>query len=193
MHLPDIIRTSYQKAKRVEITETDKRIRNNQRSKLWVEALAAAFRTAYARDAAVKVFSKGYAKNRDDFGINELLYDITVCKIAPVASAIHKKELFYVQEALWEVESEFARDSRQALIDFNKLVLGSAANKLFIGPKVRDQKSFINVLIEPARFCSGNIYAAFLPHPGQWDEDDSEPEVFQLAVRKEWILMADSI
>lgn len=66
------------------------------------------------------------------------------------------------------VESEFARNSRQALIDFNKLVLGSAHNKLFIGPQVSEVEPFVNVLKPAARACTGNVYIALIPHPAKW-------------------------
>lgn len=68
-----------------------------------------------------------------------------MCRIARVESAAQGKTLWYVAEALWQVESELARDSRQALIDFNKLVLGAARHKLFVGPQVADSEAFVGV------------------------------------------------
>lgn len=43
------------------------------RSRNWVESLAEQFRSAYAGDTSVRVFSKKYDGNRCDFGINEAL------------------------------------------------------------------------------------------------------------------------
>jgi hypothetical protein len=67
----------------------------------------------------VRVFSKHHTGNRLDFGLNELLYDVLVCRIGRVLSAVHRKELLYIDQALWQVESEFACDSGQALKDLN--------------------------------------------------------------------------
>jgi len=128
------------------------------------------------------VFSKHCPDHKADFKLNELLYDICVCRVAPVQSAVHKKELLYITDALWLIESEFARDSRQTLLDFNKLVLGSSRNKLFVGPQVRDNDSFIRVLLAPAAACTGNVFLALLPHPALWDSDgQAEPKFWRFA------------
>ena len=152
---------------------------HRKRSSNWVESLAQEFREYYKNDS-VKVFSKEYKKNRADFLINELLFDVCVCRVGKVASNTHKKKLYYVKEALWQVESEFAKDSRQALVDFNKLVLGAAKNKLFIGPHVHDTESFINVLLPPAAACSGSVFLCLLPHPSEWHSgNDALIELFE--------------
>jgi len=116
----------------------------------------------------VRVFSKHNPSHRKDFGLNEFLFDILVCRVDTVESAIHKKTLYYIREVMWQVESELAQDSRQALIDFNKLVLGSADNKLFVGSQVSDNASFLNVLSPTAKVCQGNVFAALIPHPRRW-------------------------
>ena len=145
---------------------------NSRRSRNWVESLAQAFRTHY-NDESILVFSKHFRGNRKDFLLNELLYDVCVCQVSAVESAKHKKKLYYIKEVLWQVESEFAKNSREALVDFNKLVLGSAKNKLFIGPLVNDQESFIDVLRPAAKGCSGSVFLGLIPHPAEWVYDDS--------------------
>jgi hypothetical protein len=103
------------------------------RSSEWVRCLAGELKQLYADSPDVRVFHKGDGGNREDFGLNELLYDVCVCQTAPCASARQGKTLRHITRALWQVESEFARDSFEAVKDFNKLVLGAAENKLFIG------------------------------------------------------------
>ncbi len=44
-------------------------------------------RGAYSGDETVRVFSKGCDVNRKDFGVNELLYDVLVCRVAPLTAA----------------------------------------------------------------------------------------------------------
>lgn len=132
---------------------------------MWIKTLAEEFQSEFENDLSVRIFSKHNYSNRQDFGLNEFLYDIVVCKVGKVQSAVQNKTLYYVREVFWQIESEFARDSRQALIDFNKLVLGSAKNKLFVGPRVNDNHSFLDVLRPAAQACQGNIFASLIPHP----------------------------
>lgn len=187
MNVKDLIIKSYNEAKSVNVVAEPEGERNRQRSMEWIKALAQGFQEMYDNDSVV-VFSRGNPDNRVDFKINELLHDITVCSISKVKAARHDTDLSYITKAHWQVESEFAKDSREAVIDFNKLVLGSADNKLFIGPIVYDQESFKETLAAPARMCSGNVYAAFIPHPGDWDDNNSKPEIFQF-IGDKWVII----
>jgi len=148
---------------------------NMNRSSYWVEALAEQFKKNYEGDPEIRVFSKTDPSNRKDFGLNELLYDILVCRAGGVDSSVHKKKLCFIKEVLWQIESEFAHDSRSTLADFNKLVLGSGKNKLFICSQVKKGKenSFLSVLQPAAGYCPGDVYVAMIPHPSKWDSGDS--------------------
>ena len=56
---------------------------NAQRSAFWIECLAKAFRSIeWEEDIAV--FSKDYYGNRVEFGMNEMLYDVTVAEIKTI-------------------------------------------------------------------------------------------------------------
>ena len=149
---------------------------NMNRSQYWVEALAKQFKKRYEGDSEIRVFSKSDPSNRKDFGLNELLYDILVCRVGEVESSMHKNKLCFVKEVLWQVESEFARDSRQTLVDFNKLVLGSGKNKLFTCSQVRkgQEKKFLDVLKPAAGYCTGDVYVGMLPHPSKWESGDND-------------------
>ncbi|MFC1988969.1 hypothetical protein ACFLVW_00110 [Chloroflexota bacterium] len=91
-------------------------------------------------------------------------------------SSVHKTKLLFIKEVLWQIESEFAHDSRKALVDFNKLVLGSGENKLFIGSQVKQGKenSFLSVLQPAARYCTGDVYVCMIPHPSNWVNSDND-------------------
>jgi len=149
---------------------------NQNRSQVWVKVLAEQFRNRYQGDPNIRVFSKHDYSNRKDFGLNELLYDIVVCRVGEVESSVHGKRLLFIRDVLWQVESEFANDSRKALIDFNKLVLGSAAHKLFIGSQVRKgtENAFLSVLQPAAKSCTGNVYVSLIPHPSRWIDTDND-------------------
>jgi hypothetical protein len=149
---------------------TDRQIHQN-RSRHFVESLAEVFRQRFKDDQGVRVLSRGCEDHRLEFGLNELLYDILVCEIDHTKSPRHKKVLTFVSRAIWQIESEFAADAREALFDFNKLVLGSASHKLFIGPKTNDDMRFLESLLPAARCCSGEVFVALATHPAKWSSD----------------------
>ncbi len=155
--------------------ETTQKI-NLNRSQSWVKALTEQFKKRYEGDTDIRIFTKSDYSNRRDFGLNELLYDILVCRVGEVESSVHKKKLCFIKEVLWQVESEFAHDTRSTLIDFNKLVLGSACNKLFICSQVKKgkEKSFLGVLRPAAAYCTGDVYVAMIPNPSNWLNTDSD-------------------
>jgi len=148
----------------------DKRILHATRSRDFVAALGDQLGALYEEEADVRVFTKHDERNRAEFGMNELLYDVTVCRTTTVDAASSGKTLHYVTAPIWHVESELAKDSRQALFDFNKLVLGSAPLNVFVGPLVHDAASFLDVLRTPASCCQGRVFAALIPHPREWDQ-----------------------
>lgn len=157
-------------ARRQPPESSDKRILHAARSRDFVAALGDQLGALHAEEPDVRVFTKHDERNRGEFGMNELLYDVTVCRTASVDSTAQGKRLHYVQAPIWHVESELAKDSRQALFDFNKLVLGAAPLNLFVGPIVHDVESFLDVLRTPASCCQGRVFAALIPHPREWDQ-----------------------
>jgi len=168
--LPNLA-SCFAKAKSCDINEDNPQERHRLRSQKWVETLAGEFKSLTQANC-IRTFSKYNDANRTDFGLNELLFDILVCETGTVKSSAHQKELLYIKRAMWVVESEMAKDCRQAVIDFSKLVLADSENKLFIGPQVHDSASFIKVLKEPARYCKGKLFLALIPHPEDWDKTD---------------------
>jgi hypothetical protein len=155
--------------------ETQQKI-NLNRSRNWVKALAEQFKKRYEGDPEIRIFTRTDYSNRKDFKLNELLHDVLVCKVGEVESSVHKKKLPFIKEVLWQIESEFAHNTRSALIDFNKLVLGSGENKLFIASKVKKgtESSFLGVLQPAAGYCTGDVYVCMIPHPARWVDKDNE-------------------
>lgn len=149
--------------------------KHRERSKNWVECLGQSLRDSLKANSSVRVFTKHEPSNREAFGLNELLYDVCVVETGECSSLTGRK-LQYVTRAVWLIESEFARDSGAAVKDFNKLVLGAAENKLFIGPRLSsdgDDQRFRDALIPVARQCvndaSPNVFLAQVTHPDSWD------------------------
>lgn len=183
--LPSLLHCTLTGANREPIEADTAQRRHALRSRAWVAALADAFRVHYRGDPDVRVGSKHDPSNRREFGLNELLYDVLVCRVGTAPAANNPSPLTYVREALWQVESEFARDSRQAVYDLNKLVLGAAPHKLLVGPQVSDEARFLAALLPAARCCSGEVYVALVPHPAQWDACEAKVRVWQF-VQGEW-------
>ncbi len=159
---------------------------NLNRSSNWVKALAEQFKKQYEGDPEIRVFTKSDYSNKRDFGLNEMLYDIMVCRVGEVESSVHKTKLLFIKEALWQVESEFAHNTRSALIDFNKLVIGSGKNKLFIASQVKrgTENSFLSVLRPAAGHCIGNVYVGMIPHPSKWVDTDRDVHLWVLKSKK---------
>jgi len=180
-----LLQSSLTAAMHVPIDADTPRERHALRSRAWVAALADVFREHYQGDPDVRVLSKHDPSNPREFGLNELLYDVLVCRVGTAPAANSPATLTYVREALWQVESEFARDSRQAVYDLNKLVLGAAPHKLFVGPQVSDEARFLAALLPAACCCSGEVYVALVPHPAQWDDGEAVVRAWRL-VEEGW-------
>jgi len=182
----NLVLAAFRDATSKEFPDQDKRHLHHARSRTWINSLHEQFVEQYRDFSDIKVFSKYHKENRTDFGLNELLYDISVCRIGITTSARRQKELVFINEALWQVESEFAKNSRETLKDFSKLVLGSAKNKLFISSQVSDNNTFIQVLLPAAAACSGNIYLGLLPHPSAWGMGGEMNPLMWTYQEKEW-------
>ncbi len=133
-----------------------------------MKALHSQFEALYENDQTVWVLTRSRDDHRSELGLNELLHDVCVCQVGQVPSAIHRTTLTYVRRVLWQVESEFDKNSRSTLADFNKLVCGSAESKLFIGSQVDDNEASIDFLRPAAMACSGRVFVSLLPHPSDW-------------------------
>ena len=154
-----------------------------QRSKDWVDELASAFRGEYARSAQFRVFSAGHPLNAN-FGLAELSFDISVCKVAKIKSAEFESELEYVAEPVWQIETSFSNDTKDAVSDFNKLVLGGATNRLLVGPIVHSP-GYLRTLAVPAKGCKGaEVWLAMVPHPSRWPTSSEAIRLFKFDGKK---------
>jgi hypothetical protein len=139
------------------------------RSQNFVAALADRLRTAYRDDARIAVLSRDYDGHGNCFGkLNELLFDILVCRTDTTPSANGSKQLTVITGGILAIESELDGSSREAMYDFNKLVLCASEYKLFIGPRVRDEAAFLGPLGAGAARCGGSVFAVLVPQPSEW-------------------------
>jgi hypothetical protein len=179
MEIEKIIEAAFKQTRTKEVTENNDLKRNRQRSINWVESLAEQLRISYPDKDNYRVFSKYYSGNQD-FGLNELLFDISVVKINKTESPRHR-ELTYIEKALWLVESEMAKDTRQMVHDFNKLVVGNSENKLFVGPLTKKIIEFLPELVKVANHCNGNLFLCLIPHPSAWGNEELKPFIYSFS------------
>jgi hypothetical protein len=176
-----MVEQSFQRAKSKQIEGKTP----GQRSQLFVEELGYSLRRFYPRPE-FRVLNRQDCTSRDEFGLNEMLHDVCVVRVEFVdAPRMKKRQLPRIIEALWQIESEFGFGTKGIVLDFNKLVLGSSKNKLFItserSGRVISNDELRNYLLPIARNCSGSVFIALVPHPQRWENAHvHEIEVWQL-------------
>lgn len=172
MNIREIVSSAVSDSQAMHLPKFDKKAQlHRERSKTFVECLSKCLLETCSSPARVAALSKHHDDERSRFGMNELLFDIALVEYSTVDSGVSAKELSYVTKGIWIVESELARDKREALYDFNKLVLGDSQNKLFVGPRVSDEVDYLRVLGKAAQNCRGTVYVALIPHPDEWPVD----------------------
>ena len=163
---------------------TPENITNRQRSQEWVSALAEEFQSEYQDEEIHRVFWQRNKRNREQFGINEFLFDVMVCSVSQVESLQRRSNpLDFIDQCHWQVESEFNRkNSRAVVVDMSKLVVGSAENKLFIAShrlSRKGERDLLNLCARIARRCGGNVFFAFVAHPADWESNPVMPLLYE--------------
>ena len=153
---------------------------HSERSGAWVNCLGEGFREHYQNEDQ-RVFWKQNGSNRREFGLSELLFDVSVCQVGEVKSVSREIQLQFVSKSHWQVESELNdSNSREITKDFSKLIMGNSDNKLFISAYGGEhRKQILKMCSEMARHCTGKLYICFISHPAKWRCCPSDPEVFR--------------
>lgn len=153
-------------------------------SSKWVSEIAKEFQKEYSPDDGYRTFSASIDENKKEYEINELLYDVMVCKIETIPSLQHNPiELETFVDVEWQIESEFERNTRSIKNDMNKLVVGKARNKLMIISQRSPNQQ--RLLLDNTRLgkiasrCEGTIYLCFVAHPDSWRENPGPPELYK--------------
>ena len=153
---------------------------HQEASGVWVDCVGREFQKLYNHDNQ-RVFWKGNKKNRDKFGLNELLFDISVCQVEEVPSISRGTPLPFVSKCHWQVESELNdSDSREITKDLSKLVMGQSDNNLFISSYQGNKQTKIKRMCSRiARRCTGELYLCFIDHPRNWGCEPKSPVLFR--------------
>lgn len=186
MTIQDILRDSYQRTLKALVMGTSPESLARARERAFVKALARQFEGSFQGEE-FRVFSAYGRGNRVDFGSEQLLFDIEVCRVAMASSAQRTKESFYIViEALWQIEIDLSQDWRRVVFAMNRLCCGSAENKLVVATAPgTEQDSFRKTLEQPAAGCGEEFYLATIPHPRDWEDDEEGLKIWQF-VEGEW-------
>ena len=155
---------------------------HRKRSTAWVNALADQFDQNYQLEKRHRVFWKGNCRNKKNFGLNELLFDIVVCSVSTTESLQRQSNpLEFIVDSHWQIESEFARSTREILVDMSKLVLGSAENKLMVASHRNPdtERDILAQCSDIASRCGSNVYFCFVSHPEEWKRDPQAPSLYE--------------
>ena len=132
MNVASIINDSYRGASSALVMGTSPPSLARARERVFVKTLVDQLQGAYSDDD-VRVFSEYGRGNLHDFGTEKLLSDICVCRIAEGQTVARQPEDFlYIAAMLWQIEIEFSREWQRELQAVNRLIGGSAANKLLV-------------------------------------------------------------
>ena len=166
---------------------------SSERAKFWIGCLARVFQLS-CRQGNLRVFWRENDCNRSEFGLNELLFDISVCQVEQVGSIRQGRPLAYISKNLWLVESELNdKSSREITKDFSKLIMGSSVNKLFVSSYQGDlQEKVLEMCREMARFCEGNLFLCFIEHPRKWSNLSALPKLYKWE-QTSWRLMNSDV
>lgn len=178
-----VVLSAWNDAHQTVVQESEWGKTNRLRSGKWIDSLARRFEEYYSGERH-RVFWSGNSGNRDQFGVNELLFDIALCSISATKSLqAEARDLPFVARCHWQIESEFSRsNTRDIVLDMSKLVMGSAENKLFVAAhRGNREAAVLEQCSDIAACCSGQVYFCFVSHPEDWD---AKPE---LPTLHEWI------
>ncbi len=187
MDIRRVINESYGRAQKALVMGTSPDALARARERAFVKTLAELLASEYAGDD-IRVFSQFGRGNRRDFGAEQLLSDICVCRVgAGQTGGRQSQEFLFVAEVLAQVEIELSREWQREVQALNRLISGSAAEKLLVATLPgRGGAASLETLQAPFAAITGAAGLALIPHPADWDTAEAEPEVWRLD-DGEWI------
>ncbi len=181
MNIRRVIDDSYGKAAKALVMGTSPDALTRARERAFVKALAHQLQHEFSGDD-IRVFSRFGRGNLGDFGTEQLLSDICVCRVDGARTGERQsREFLYVAEVLAQVDIELSREWRREVQALNRLIAGSAADKLLVAAlPSRGSGETLATLQAPFAAISGAANLALIPHPSDWESTEAAPEVWQL-------------
>ena len=176
-----VIDASYALAAKALVMGTSPRALARARERAFVKSLADQLESVYSGED-IRVFSQFGRGNRRDFGTEQLLSDICVCRVsAGQTGGRQSQEFLFVADLLAQVEIELSREWRREIQALNRLISGSAADQLLVTAQPsRDSAETLNMLQAPFAALAGAASLALIPHPADWETTEAAPEVWRL-------------
>ena len=180
MLIHSIITQSFRDAARALVMGTSPQALARARKRAFVKSLVDQLRSACAGED-IRIFSRFGRGNLQDFGTEQLLSDICVCRIgAGQTGGRQSQEFLYVAEALVQVEIELAREWQLEIQAVNRLISGSAVEKLLVAAlPSRGSAESLKTLEAPFAAIPGAASLALIPHPSEWETTEAAPEVWR--------------
>ena len=187
MNIRHLLHYSFHDARNALVMGTSAASLARARERAFVKAFATQLSEAFTTED-IRVFSAYGRGNRNDFGAEQLLYDVEVCRVDCGTTSDRKKVNFaYIRAALWQIEIEFSLDWRDAVYTLNRLSCGAAENKLLITARRKSGRDdFLATMLPVASACTGQVYLALLTQPQDWDDDEGSLDVLQLDKDDVW-------
>lgn len=182
MDIARLIESSFSEAVKALAMGTSPGALARARERAFVKTLSANLEAVFNADDQ-RVFAAWRRGNAPDFGANQLLCDIAVCRVEAGVTAERKPEDFlYVSAALLAIEVDFSREWRSALYAVNRLNCAAARTKLLIaGSPSMGAERLLRTLRIPASASVDQFCLALVPHPADWDDEIGAPQVWRLS------------
>ena len=136
---------------------------------------------------------------------SEFLFDISVglyksFKSKKFESSKKVLPIYYQSKPIWQIESEFAEDTREIAIDFSKLLAGNADYAMMVSPEGKEKRDYY--MDEMKKMLESNVslgrkilYFLILPHPrdwvnkkGEWSLHNWDNNDWKKVKKGEWII-----
>ena len=181
MNIARLIEYSFNEAVKALTMGTSSSSLARARERAFFKSMIANLRSEFD-DEDIRVFSHIQRGNAAEFGTNQMLFDIAVCRIGAGKTAARKSEEYlFIEKTLWQIEIDFSRQWRSALYALNRLNGGAAADKLLVASRLaRGQEQFLTTLQAPGAAVAGTLYLALVPNPADWDDETGAPQVWRL-------------
>lgn len=155
--------------------------RHRRLSQAWVKYLGRSLEKFYQEIYNKNIYafpSQFDLKKKLGIKQSEFLFDVSVGLYKSFESKKFegsKKVLpiHFQAHSIWQIESEFAENTREIAIDFSKLLAGNADYALMVAPSGKEETDYymkeIKNMLEWNDTLSGKIlYFLILPHPRDW-------------------------
>ena len=167
MDVTRLIDSSYNEAAKALVMGTSQRSLARARERSFAKALIAQLQREFDDDH--RVFAATQRGNAADFGTNQLLYDIAVCRIGAGKTAERKSEDFhFIAQALWQIEVDFfARVAAGAVRHQSAQLRRGRPQTADHIPSRAEPVAIPEHLARPKRGCRWRALSGFCPASGR--------------------------